>query len=94
MDWDVGLPQPVLVRATDAGIPWAVLLKLPERRHGQESYTWRRVHQIVGWPWRVDYLWWTDTPIARRYFRLVLETGQKVAVFQDLRSDKWYGQQV
>ena len=94
MDWDVGLPQPVRVRATPVGIPWAVLLKLPERRHRQEGYAWRRVNQIVGWPWRIDDLWWTDRPIARRYFRLVLDPGQKVAVFQDLSSGNWYRQQV
>ena len=33
--------------------------------------------------WRVFDRWWTDAPVRRRYFDLVLVTGENVAVFED-----------
>jgi len=33
--------------------------------------------------WRVVDRWWTDAPVRRRYFDLVLTTGENVAVFED-----------
>jgi hypothetical protein len=40
--------------------------------------------------WRVVDRWWTDEPVARRYFDLVLETGENVVVFSDTGS--WFAQ--
>jgi hypothetical protein len=42
--------------------------------------------------WRVADRWWTDEPVRRRYFDLVLETGENVAVFYGLEQDDWFRQ--
>jgi hypothetical protein len=43
--------------------------------------------------WRVVDRWWTEEPVRRRYFEVVLETGRNVVVFRDEPTGKWYRQQ-
>jgi hypothetical protein len=43
--------------------------------------------------WRVVDRWWTEEPVRRRYFEVVLETGRNVVVFRDELTGKWYRQQ-
>jgi hypothetical protein len=43
--------------------------------------------------WRVADRWWTEEPVERRYFEVVLETGRNVVVFHDERSGRWFRQQ-
>jgi hypothetical protein len=33
--------------------------------------------------WRVVDRWWTEDPVVRRYFELVLESGENTVVFHD-----------
>ncbi len=42
--------------------------------------------------WRISDRWWTDDPIRRRYFDVVLETGENTVVFCDIRTGLWYRQ--
>ena len=42
--------------------------------------------------WRVFDRWWTSEPVRRRYFDVVLETGENVAVFYDLEQERWFSQ--
>jgi hypothetical protein len=42
--------------------------------------------------WRVADRWWTEQPIRRRYFDLVLESGENVAVFRDEEQGAWFRQ--
>jgi hypothetical protein len=42
--------------------------------------------------WRVFDRWWTEEPVRRRYFDLVLETGENVAVFYDEERERWFRQ--
>jgi hypothetical protein len=42
--------------------------------------------------WRVAERWWTDRPVRRRYFDVVLETGENAAVFCDEISGRWFRQ--
>jgi hypothetical protein len=42
--------------------------------------------------WRVVDRWWTEEPIVRRYFELVLESGENTVVFHDGASGRWYTQ--
>lgn len=42
--------------------------------------------------WRVFDRWWTEDPVRRRYFDLVLETGENVVVFFDLERESWFRQ--
>jgi hypothetical protein len=69
-------PRPVRV-AVEEGIPAAV---------GQV-----RVFQVRE-EWRVVDRWWTEAPVRRRYFDLVLATGENVAVFEDEEGGGWFRQ--
>ena len=42
--------------------------------------------------WRVADRWWTGSPVRRRYFELVLETGENVVVFHDDEGGGWFRQ--
>ena len=42
--------------------------------------------------WRVVDRWWTEEPVVRRYFELVLETGENTVVFHDGTAGRWYTQ--
>jgi hypothetical protein len=42
--------------------------------------------------WRVFDRWWTAEPVRRRYFDVVLETGENVAVFYDFERQEWFRQ--
>jgi hypothetical protein len=42
--------------------------------------------------WRIVERWWTGRPVRRRYFDLVLETGENVVVFRDESSGGWFRQ--
>ena len=43
--------------------------------------------------WRVVDRWWTEEPVRRRYFEVVLDSGRNVVVFQDELTEKWFRQQ-
>jgi hypothetical protein len=47
---------------------------------------------VVREEWRVVDRWWTDEPVQRRYFELVLESGQHVVVFRDEERGSWFSQ--
>ena len=47
---------------------------------------------VVREEWRVADRWWTEEPVRRRYFDVVLETGENTVVFRDERSGRWYRQ--
>jgi hypothetical protein len=42
--------------------------------------------------WHVVDRWWTEEPVRRRYFEVVLDTGRNVVVFRDELTGKWYRQ--
>jgi len=42
--------------------------------------------------WRVRERWWTDGPVRRRYFDVVLVTGENAVVFLDEVTTRWYRQ--
>jgi hypothetical protein len=42
--------------------------------------------------WRVADRWWTEAPVRRRYFDVVLESGQNAVVFQDEEGGGWFTQ--
>ena len=48
--------------------------------------------EIVREEWRVLERWWTERPVRRRYFDVVLVTGENAVVFLDGASDRWYRQ--
>ena len=43
----------------------------------------RQAVAVVREEWRVLDRWWTEEPVNRRYFEVVLESGQNVVVFRE-----------
>ena len=42
--------------------------------------------------WRVVDRWWTEGPVNRRYFEVVLGGGQNAVVFRDEARGGWFSQ--
>ena len=59
----------------------------PALVEGHADGTPRRVNRqdvaVVREEWRVVDRWWTDQPVQRRYFDVVLESGENAVVFYD-----------
>jgi hypothetical protein len=47
---------------------------------------------LVREEWRIVDRWWTEDPISRRYFDVVLESGQNAVVFRDEERGGWFSQ--
>jgi hypothetical protein len=73
----INRPRPALVEAGAAGVPARVN---------------RQDVALVREEWRVVDRWWTEDPVSRRYFDVVLETGQNVVVFRDEEAGCWFSQ--
>lgn len=73
----LGEPELVRVEATTTGRPVRV---------GP-----RRV-EAVRESWLVEDRWWTDEPLRRRYWEVVLDGGRCATVFRDLEGGAWYAQ--
>jgi hypothetical protein len=48
--------------------------------------------ELIREEWRVVDRWWTEEPVNRRYFDIVLESGQNVVVFHDDEQGRWFSQ--
>lgn len=70
-------PRPALVETTVAGAPQLVN---------------RELVTAVREEWRVVDRWWTDEPVDRRYFEVVLESGRNVCVYRDGERRCWFTQ--
>jgi hypothetical protein len=70
-------PRPALVLAHADGIPHRVN---------------RQKVAIVREEWRIVDRWWTDEPVDRRYFDLVLETGENTVVYRNSETQTWFTQ--
>jgi hypothetical protein len=44
-------------------------------------------------PWRIDQLWWRETPVSRMYYRVAPEDGPPLTLYHDLVSGAWYRQE-
>ena len=47
---------------------------------------------LVREEWRVVDRWWTEEPISRRYFDVVLQSGENAVVFRDHERGCWFTQ--
>lgn len=77
----LNVPRPLHVELSGDGAPVAVV------RNGR-----RRPVQAILDDWRIDDEWWRTT-IARHYYRLLLEDGCLLTVFQDELARTWAEQQ-
>ena len=70
-------PRPALVEVGVDGTPCVV-----NRQHVT----------FVREEWCVVDRWWTDEPVDRRYYEVVLETGQNMCVYRDRELRCWFTQ--
>jgi hypothetical protein len=70
-------PRPALVEAGFDGTPMRVN---------------RQPVAVVREEWRVVDRWWTEEPIDRRYFDVVLESGENACVYRDEEAGSWFSQ--
>ena len=70
-------PRPALVEAAASGVPREVN---------------RQPVALLREEWRVVDRWWTEEPVSRRYFEVVLESGQNTVVFRDEERGCWFTQ--
>jgi hypothetical protein len=75
----LAVPRPVRVIATPAGLPHAVMVG------GR-----RRLVAGVREDWLVQDRWWTDEPVDRHYFDLLLEPGRPLVVYREAGSGAWF----
>jgi hypothetical protein len=47
---------------------------------------------LVREEWRVVDRWWTEDPVSRRYFEVVLDSGRNTVVFRDEEQGSWFSQ--
>ncbi len=52
----------------------------------------RELVTVVREEWRVVDRWWTDEPVDRHYFEVVLESGRNVCVYRDGEKSCWFTQ--
>jgi hypothetical protein len=52
----------------------------------------RQPVMLVREEWRVVDRWWTDDPVSRHYFDVVLESGERRVVFRDVERGGWFTQ--
>ncbi len=51
-----------------------------------------RAVALVREEWRVVDRWWTEEPVIRCYFEVVLESGENTVVFHDGAGGGWFTQ--
>jgi hypothetical protein len=62
------------------------------RFDGTPSHVNRQAVTVVREEWRIVDRWWTEAPISRRYFDVVLESGENAVVFRDETRGCWLTQ--
>ena len=74
-------PRRVEVRVGNADAPGAL------RRNG----TWLEVIELLD-RYRTDDRWWTERPVSRTYYELLLEDSRTATVFRDDIRGEWWAQ--
>ena len=69
--------------------PQAALVVVAEDRPAKVG---RLAVTTVREEWRVVDRWWTEEPVSRRYFEVVLESGRNVCVYRDREAGCWFSQ--
>ena len=80
----LGLPRPLRVRTDAHGEPAELTLppRGPGGRHGGgrgRTLAVERVEEV----WRIVEEWWREAPLARTYYRVVVDGGRSLTLFHD-----------
>lgn len=74
-------PTKVTVRLGPNDVPATVVVRHKAQRVAS-------VHER----WQIDEGWWWERPVSRLYWRLVLDDGRLLTVYQDLKEGSWWMQ--
>jgi len=76
----LNLPGAVFVEENHSGSPIAVKLK--------------QRHSIITIEdcWRIDDEWWRSEPVSRVYYAVILDSGRRMVLYNDLIKKCWYQQ--
>ncbi len=74
-------PEALKVEEDAAGLPVAVKLKR------------RQAVATIEDKWRLDDEWWRAGPVSRMYYNVLLASGQRLVLYKDLVTGKWYEQE-
>lgn len=80
----LNLPQLIEVEEDDGHRPLAIV----SRPHRNQRMIVIEIKEI----WDIRDEWWKETSIARRYFTVITENGNKSTIFRDLYSGIWFQQ--
>ncbi len=75
----INVPEPLVVEES-ASLPVAVR---SNRRQAIKSIEDR---------WRIDDEWWRSESVSRLYYAVLLTSGQRLVIYKDLATQKWYRQ--
>ena len=84
------LEAPLSSRAARLNAPRPALVEIAVS--GEPRLVDRELVMVVREEWRVVDRWWTDEPVDRRYFEVVLESGRNVCVYRDGERRCWFTQ--
>jgi hypothetical protein len=84
------LGSPVSSRAGRLNSPRPVSVE--QELDGAPRRVNRRPVALVREEWRVVDRWWTEDPVHRRYFDVVLEGGERTVVYRDEEAGGWFSQ--
>jgi hypothetical protein len=76
----VNAPEPLKVGEGVSGLPVAIGMK---QRQPVSSIEDR---------WRIDDEWWRTESISRLYYKVLLNSGQRLVLYKDLVTGGWYQQ--
>ncbi|MBV9119799.1 MAG: hypothetical protein JOZ39_03750 [Chloroflexi bacterium] len=79
----VNLPHPIHIGCDEGGLPRTV--------HKQGRTIDQQVLEVLDC-WRIDDGWWREQPVARLYYVLLSQEGQRLTVYHDLQTDEWFEQ--
>jgi hypothetical protein len=74
-------PEALKVEEDAAGLPVAVKLKR------------RQAVATIEDKWRLDDEWWRAGPVSRMYYNVLLASGQRLVLYKDLVTGKWFQQE-
>ena len=74
-------PKPIKLQVNNFGEPVSLIFK------GRQ----RQVYSLLK-QWHLKSFWWEPQTIDRQYYRLLLQDGFEIDVFQDLNDQRWYQQ--
>ena len=84
------------VKAAPASAVRRINAPVPVRVEAHVDGSPRRVNRVevalVREEWRVVDRWWTENPVSRRYFDVVLAGGEHAVVYLDEEVGRWFSQ--